>query len=338
MNDSAKRGQRGIHPQQHRLHRGRVRDIGQFDADIHPAGAQRSDIRRRRGSGRSASVQDNRPGASVGQPMGHRAPDAPEAPRDQVGPVLAQSSFAHRRQCEHDLPDMAGLPHVSQGGGHFHQGPNAVRGHFDNPGVDVGNGGAQHFAQNMGAFLGQPMDVQHGVRDIRAHTRHLGMGPRVALADLDKAAAAGETGQRCLNETWTGQAVDNEVHPGATGIGEYLLTKMGLTAVIDMLHPHCAHVGLLGRAAGGEHLRTGGKCQLYGSRADTSRRRVNQDPAAGTRVRVPECQPGRGMDNRNPRHPDRRQPFRQRGEQCGGGHNRGTKRRGREPNHPRARR
>ena len=335
--DDPAQGRHGIvNAVQHRCHRGRVRNVGQFNTDINPAGTQRSDIRLRLGSGRAAAVEDNRPRTFVSQPLGGRAPDAPKATCDQIGPVLPQTPLAHRRHRQDDLADVSGRLHVLHGARRVRQIPHTVLRHIEDAGIHVGHGGAQHIAQIGGNLVGQPVDVKHGVGDVRAHAGHLVAGPGVAHADLDKAPSAGKTRQGRFNETGAGKTVQDEIHTGPAGVGHHLLGEMGIPAVVNVLHPHGAHMGPLRRAAGCKHLCPGRTRQLHGGRSDTTRRSVNQDPAAGAESRVPECQPGRGVDNRHPRHPCRRQPVRQLGEQCSGSHNRWAKRPGRIPNHAHA--
>ena len=112
----AERRQLPVHALEHRVDRGRVRHIREFDLNRDPAVPQRLDRRLGFGVRRPPAVQHDRAGAAVRQPARYRAADAAEAAGHENRAVLPQPAPGKGRVREHDLADMPGRTHRFHGG------------------------------------------------------------------------------------------------------------------------------------------------------------------------------------------------------------------------------
>ena len=293
MDDAAQRRQLRVHARQHRVERGDVPHVGQFDLDPDASPAQRLDGLPSLGVGIPAAVQHDGPGAPVRQPFGHGAADSPQATGDQVGAILSQPAPGEGIGRHHDLPQVPGRPHEPQRWPGLGQRPPAVDERLQHARRELVHHLSQYLAHPLRLGLLEHVQLQDVVAHVRAHRRHLLVGQDVPPGQLDEATTLGQARQAGLDEALAGEAVQQHVNALASGGLQDLVAERGLTAVVYVLHAQRPYEVVLRKAGRGEHLRTRGVRQLDGGRSYPARPGVDQDPFPGLQSRVVEREGGR---------------------------------------------
>ena len=101
----------------------------------------------------------------------------------------------------------------------------------------------------------QVVEIENRIGDIRSRLGHLLLSQDVAPCQLHETAALCQAGQARVDEAFAGQAVQNDIDPGAACRVEDFPAERGRAAVEHLLDTVRAEVGSLARARRGEHFR-----------------------------------------------------------------------------------
>ena len=121
----------------------------------------------------------------------------------------------------------------------------------------LGHHGLEFCARILGVSDLQSVHRHDVVSHVGPGGGHLLRGVYVLLAQLDEAAALREAGQAGLDETRSGEAVQDYMDAFAVGSCQDLPAEIGTAAVEDMLDAQGAEEGLFRRAGGGKYFRAG---------------------------------------------------------------------------------
>ena len=301
--DHANEGRQfAVDPLEHRVNRGWVGQVREFDTHLDPAvpecGNRFPGFRVRV----SSTVQHDGPRPVIRKPAGYRASDAAQPPGNEVGTVLPQPVRTERRRRQDDLPDMSRAAHERHGGPRFRHGPHGVDQRLQLSRLEPAHHPPQGGSRPRGFLYLQDVQFQDGVGHVRTHLGHFFGAQDVPSGQLHEAAPLGQTGEARFDEPLSGQAVHHDVHARASGDFENLFSEGCLAAVEDVFHAQGPQVRAFRRARGRKDLRPGGLGQLDGRQAHAARPGVNQYPVAG-------FQPGKleGKGRRNEHLGHRRQ-------------------------------
>ena len=270
-----------VDPLEHRVNRGWVRQVREFDPHRDTAVLKRGNRLPGGRVGGAPAVQHDGPRPVVRKPLCHRASDTAQPAGNQVGAIPPQPAFPEGRRGQDDLADVPRAAHERHGGSRFGQRPHGVDQRLQLSRLKPAHHLPQGGSRPCGMLYLQDIQFQDGVGHVRTRLGHLFVAQNVPAGQLHEAAPLCETGKARFDEPLSGQAVHHDVHARASGNFEDFLSEGRLAAVEDVFHAQRPQVLPFRCARGREDFRPGGPGQLDGRQTHAARTGVNQYPVAG---------------------------------------------------------
>ena len=280
VDHAPQRRQVGVDPGQHLVDGRRVGRISQLDLHRHSLLAEPVDGLLCFGIRGPSPVQYDCPCASLGQPAGHRASDAPHAPGHQVGPVISQLPGFDGGTGEDELADVAGGLHVLHRCARFGQRPSGVYQGRQFARRHLVHHPPESVSGHRRSLLLESVQLQDPVAHVGPSLRHLLFAENVHPGEFHEAAISGQAGQAGVDEARAGEAVEHHVDSLAPGGLEDFLTEVGLAAVEHVLHAQRPQKRLFRSTGGGENLSPRGLGQLNRGQPHAPCPGVDQNPLA----------------------------------------------------------